>query len=437
MNYPLVISVSEKSLAEKAGIKTGDKIVSVNGEAVKDLLDYRFFTADLKLNIKILNSDGTERELYIDNFDGLDLGLELCYGEEGKTKRCKNKCIFCFIDQMPGGMRDSLYVKDDDVRLSFLTGSYITLTNLTERDIERIIYQRISPVNVSVHTVNPKLRVKMLKNKHAGDVYKIMKRLARHKITMNCQVVLVKDINDKKELTKTIKKLFRLYPYVGSLSVVPVGLTKFRENLPKLEPFTKEDSENVIDLIESFQKKARKKRGVSFVYASDEFYLNAKRPLPEEESYDGYPQIENGVGMITSFREEAKTALSEVLEYTRDRSVGIITGFAAKDVMEETAKEIMSKFNSVKCSIYPIKNNFFGGGVTVAGLVCGKDVKEQLKGKKLPDELLMPDVMFRAETDIMLDDVTIGELEKELNVKITKIKTDGFSTVGAILGIEI
>lgn len=437
MNYPLVISVKEESLARSAGIKKGDRIVSVNGEEIKDVLDYRFFTADLKLYIKILDNDGAEREIYINNPESQDIGLELCYGEEGKTKRCKNKCIFCFIDQMPGGMRESLYVKDDDVRLSFLTGSYITLTNLTERDIERIIYQKISPVNVSVHTVNPKLRVEMLKNKHAGEVYKIMKRLARHKITMNCQVVLVKGVNDKKELEKTIKKLFRLYPYVGSLSVVPVGLTKYRENLPDLEPFLKEDSQEVIDLIESFQKKAKKRRGVSFVYASDEFYLKAERPLPDEESYDGYPQIENGVGMITSFREEAKEALSEITDYSKDREVGIITGFAACEVMEEMAKEIMSKFKSVKCSIFPIKNNFFGGGVTVAGLVCGKDVKEQLKGKKLPEELLMPEVMFRAETDVMLDDVTIGELEKELGVKITKIKTDGFSTVGAILGIKI
>lgn len=435
MEYPVVTLVAEGSLAMAAGIQANDRIVKINDEAVKDVLDYRFFSADPELEIVLLKPDGSEKCVFIKNYDGEDLGLDICYGEEGKTRRCKNKCIFCFIDQMPKGMRESLYLKDDDVRLSFLTGSYITLTNLTERDIERILAQRISPVNVSVHTVNPKLRVQMLKNKHAGEVYKIMKRLAKGGITMNCQVVLVKNVNDKKELRRTIGKLLKLYPYVNSLSVVPVGLTKYRENLPELLPFGKEDSNEVIELIEGFQKKAKRRFGVSFVYASDEFYLKAERPLPDEESYDGYPQIENGVGMITSFREEARAAIDDVKEYKKERTVGIVTGFAAKDLMEETARAIEERFPSVKVYVYAVRNDFFGGEVTVSGLVCGCDVMAQLSGQKLPSEILMPDVMFRSGTDTMLDDVEKSTLEQKLNVKIKKIKTDGFSTVDAILGL--
>lgn len=435
MEYPVVTHVAENSPAKVAGIEENDRIVTINEEAVKDVLDYRFFSADPELDIVLKKIDGSEKRVYIENYDGVDLGLDICYGEEGKTKRCKNKCIFCFIDQMPEGMRESLYVKDDDVRLSFLTGSYITLTNLTERDIDRIIEQRISPVNVSVHTVNPKLRVKMLKNKHAGNVYKIMKKLARHGITMNCQVVLVKDVNDKKELSRTVGKLLKLYPYVNSLSVVPVGLTKFRDKLPKIESFGKEDSAEVIDLLEKFGEKARKRHGVSFVYASDEFYLKAQRPLPDEERYDGYPQIENGVGMITSFRAERDEALADIEEYGEKREVGMITGVAAKALMEETASEIQKKFPSVSVKVYAVENNFFGKDVTVSGLVCGKDVLEQLGKEKLPEHMLMPEVMFRQGTETMLDDVEKSMLEEKLNVKIEKIKTDGFSTVNAILGI--
>ena len=434
MNYPVVTEVSQESLADKAGIKCGDLIKSINNEKIRDILDFRFFSADPCVIIEA-ERDGASLNFEIGNETGEDIGLTLCFGDADKTRRCKNKCIFCFIDQMPKGMRESLYVKDDDVRLSFLTGSYITLTNLSDEDIERIIRQHISPVNVSVHTVNPSLRVDMLKNKDAGKVYKLMKKLARHKIIMNCQVVLVKGVNDKKELSKTIGKLLKLYPYVASLSVVPVGLTKYRDNLPQLLPFGKEDSLEVVKQIEGFQKKAYKKYGVNFVYASDEFYLKAEMPLPSEESYDGYPQIENGVGMITSFREEAGLAISELPENLPEREVGIITGFAAYDLMCETAKKVKEKCSSVDTKVFAIRNDFFGESVTVSGLVTGSDVISQLRGKVLPKEMLMPEVMFRDSTDIMLDDITIETLEKELGVKITKIKTDGFSTVNAICNV--
>ena len=434
MGYPVVTEVVPDSMADRAGVRKGDFIKSINDEKIRDILDFRFFGSDLFLSI-VAERNGEDMLFEIENDTGEDIGLTLCYGAEEKTRRCKNKCIFCFIDQMPKGMRESLYLKDDDVRLSFLTGSYITLTNLSKEDIERIIRQHISPVNVSVHTVNPSLRVEMLKNKDAGKVYKLMKKLARHKIVMNCQVVLVKGVNDKKELSKTLKKLFRLYPYVASLSVVPVGLTRYRDNLPTLEPFGKEDANEVINQIEAFQKKSKKKYGVNFVYASDEFYLKAGRKLPSEEEYDGYPQIENGVGMITSFREEARLAIEDLPENTEPRKVGIITGVAAYDLMAETAKLINEKCPSVETSVFAVKNEFFGESVTVSGLVTGKDVIKQLKGNNLPSEILMPDVMFRDSTDIMLDDVTIEVLEKELNVKITKIKTDGFSTVNAICNI--
>ncbi len=436
MDYPYVISIQEKSIAHNAGINVGDAFVSINGEPIRDVLDYQFFSHDPYLTIEIMNKDGEKHTIFLENEDCEDIGVELCYGKEGQTRHCKNKCIFCFVDQMPKGMRESLYVKDDDVRLSFLTGSYITLTNLTELDINRILFQKISPVNVSVHTVEPSLRVKMLKNKEAGKVYKLMKKLARGGIYMNCQVVLCKGINDDKHLSYTIKKLLKLYPYVNSLSVVPVGLTKYRENLPYLESFSKEDSKKVIEQIEKHQKKAYKKYGVNFVYASDEFYLKGEVPFPSAQSYDGYPQIENGVGMITSFREEVKEALGNINEENINfEEAGIITGFAAKDVIEETVRIISDKYKNVNLKVYPIKNDFFGHDVTVSGLVCGKDIISQLSGKELPKRILMPDVMFRKDTDIMLDDVTICELEEKLSVKIAKIKTDGFSTVEAILGI--
>ncbi|MBQ2942890.1 MAG: DUF512 domain-containing protein [Clostridia bacterium] len=434
MSYPVVTEVSEESLADKAGIKCGDLIKSINNEKIRDILDFRFFGADPFLMLEA-ERDGASLNFEIENETGEDIGLTLCFGDADKTRRCKNKCIFCFIDQMPKGMRESLYVKDDDVRLSFLTGSYITLTNLSDEDIERIIRQHISPVNVSVHTVNPSLRVEMLKNKDAGKVYKLMKKLAKHKIVMNCQVVLVKGVNDGKELSKTTGKLLKLYPYVASLSIVPVGLTRYRDKLPKLSPFGKEDSLEVIKQIEGFQKKAHKKYGVNFVYASDEFYLKAEMPLPSEESYDGYPQIENGVGMITSFREEADLAIFGLPENIPEREVGIITGVAAYDLMCETAKKVKEKCSSVNTKVFAIRNEFFGESVTVSGLVTGGDIINQLKGKHLPSEILMPEVMFRDSTDIMLDDVTIETLEKELNVKITKIKTDGYSTVDAICGL--
>lgn len=435
MGYPYVTEVSPGSISEKAGIKKGDFIKKINNEAIRDILDFRFFGADPTLEIEA-ERNGETVIFEFDNEGGEDIGLTLCYGEEEKTRRCKNKCIFCFIDQMPKGMRSSLYFKDDDVRLSFLTGSYITLTNLSEEDIKRIIRQHISPVNVSVHTVNPTLRVEMLKNKDAGKVYKLMKRLSRHKIVMNCQVVLVKGVNDGKELIKTVKKLFRLYPYAASLSVVPVGLTKYRDNLPSLEDFGKDDAKEVIALIEAFQKKAKKKKGVNFVYASDEFYLKAGYPLPEESEYDGYPQIENGVGMITSFREEAAFAIEDLPESLPMRKVGLVTGLAAYDLMCETVKKITDKCPSVKAEVFGIRNDFFGESVTVSGLVTGKDVLNQLKGKVLPDILLMPDVMFRDGTEVMLDDITIEELSKELKCEIKKIKTDGFSTVGEITGLS-
>lgn len=433
MNAPIVTEVEAGSKAEASGIVAGDALIAINGEKIGDMLDYRFFSADPTLCL-VLERDGTRYEANMENEEGGDLGLTLSYGEAGKTRRCQNRCIFCFIDQMPCGMRDSLYLKDDDVRLSFLTGSYITLVNLLEKDIRRILDQRISPVNVSVHTVEPRLRVDMLKNRKAGGVYKLMKRLARGGITMNCQVVLLKGVNDEGHLDKTIGKLLRLYPYVASLSVVPVGLTKYREHLPHLEAFTESAAASVIDQIEAWQAKAKKRHGVRFVYASDEFYLKAGRPLPPEEAYDGYPQIENGVGMITSFTEEAAQAIQEASPPREARHIGVITGMAAERLMREVADKLHQRFSQLTVSVYPIQNDFFGHTITVSGLVCGCDVLAQLSGKELPKEILMPEVMFRSGTDIMLDDVTLEQLEKALHVSIRKIKTDGFSTIRAMLG---
>ena len=430
--YPVITNVREGSVSYNHGIKAGDEVVSINGEAIYDSLDFSYYTSDEDVNILIKRGD--EMMEFPFHLVDEDLGISLCYGDGEKTKRCQNKCMFCFIDQMPKGMRETLYVKDDDVRLSFLTGSYITLTNLKERDIERIIRQRISPINISVHTVNPKLRVKMLHNRRAGDAIKIMKRLKKGKIEMNCQIVLVKGVNDGKELIKSLKTLYKLRPYVNSLSVVPCGITKHREGLPEIIPHNENDAKEVIDIIEKFNKKA-KRRGNGFCYPSDEFYLLAKREIPNEEFYDGYPQIENGVGMIRSFLEEVKDALYDK-SGDKKVSVGIITGKLAVGTLSKASAMVKEKFSNVDVKIYGIENELFGPYCTVAGLVSGKDVISSLKGEDLPEKLIMPKVMFKSGTEIMLDDIQKEELTLTLKREIEISEVDGYAFVESIIGKE-
>ncbi|MDP4133857.1 MAG: DUF512 domain-containing protein [Bacillota bacterium] len=435
MTEPIVVSVIEGSIAKNMGIEKGDSIISINDEKIGDILDYRFFSADPFLSVKVRKESGKIVSYEAENYESQDLGLEISFGDEAKARHCKNKCIFCFIDQNPKGMRDTIYFKDDDVRLSFLTGSYITLTNLTETDIARIMYQHISPINVSVHTTDSSLRVKMLKNKDAGKVYKLMKKLSKNGITMNCQIVLCKGINDGKNLNKTVKDLLKLYPFVNSVSVVPVGLTKFREGLENLVPFDSEDSKKVIEQLVFWQNKAKKKYDVNFVYASDEFYLKAGLPLPQASHYDGYPQIENGVGMITSFREEFAYSMETLPETIGNRDVGIITGRAAEALMNEVSRKLTEKYSNLKLEVFPIDNDFFGRSVTVSGLITGKDIIAQLKDKALPKVLLMPDVMFKDGSETMLDDLTKEELEFIIKAKIKIIPSVGDVVAKEILGI--
>ncbi|MGN1095547.1 MAG: DUF512 domain-containing protein, partial [Eubacteriales bacterium] len=345
-----------------------------------------------------------------------------------------NKCIFCFIDQLPKGMRDTLYFKDDDSRLSFLQGNYITLTNMTEEDIDRIIKMRMSPINISVHTTDPELRVKMLKNPRSGEVLSYIKKLADADIEINAQIVLCKGVNDGEALEKTMHDLASLYPHVTSVSVVPAGLTKFRDGLYPLSPFTKEESKKVVEQVEAFAAACYNALGSSIVYCGDELYLEAGLPLPSGDYYEGYKQIENGVGMIASMRDELDDALSETEGDERERSLSIATGVLAYPFICECAEKIKNKFPNIKINVYKIINNFFGENVTVAGLVTGKDLYEQLSDKELFGELLLPSSMLRYGKDLFLCGKSIDELSSELGVKITLTENDGYDFLSKVIG---
>ena len=426
--------VDRGSYAEKAGIKPGDKLISINGKDIKDVLDYRYYICEKNLVISV-SRDSQTMEFKIrkrDEYD--DIGLEFETFLMDKKRTCANKCIFCFIDQNPKGMRETIYFKDDDTRLSFLQGNYVILTNLTDKDIQRIIDMRMTPVNISVHTTNPDLRVRMLNNKNAGTSLRFLKTLDEGGIRMNCQIVLCKGINDGIELERTIVDLSG-YKNIESIAIVPAGLTGHRENLCHLEPFDKKEAGDVIDLVECYSQMFRKERGIGLAYCSDEFYITAERPMPSESQYDGYPQIENGVGMITSFTNEFEEELEFIDEVDDSREVSIATGYAAYDCIKKLCEETEKKFSNVKVHVYRIKNNFFGGHVTVAGLVTGKDLTEQLKGQPLGEELLIPSVMLRHEGDLFLCGMSLTEAEDILGIKIKTNGPNGADLLHAIIGM--
>ena len=426
--------VDRGSYAEKAGIKPGDKLISINGKDIKDVLDYRYYICEKNLVISV-SRDSQIMEFKIrkrDEYD--DIGLEFETFLMDKKRTCANKCVFCFIDQNPKGMRETIYFKDDDTRLSFLQGNYVTLTNLTDKDIQRIIDMRMTPVNISVHTTNPDLRVRMLNNKNAGISLRFLKTLDEGGIRMNCQIVLCKGINDGIELERTIVDLSG-YKNIESIAIVPAGLTGHRENLCHLEPFDKKEAGDVIDLVECYSQMFRKERGIGLAYCSDEFYITAERPMPSESQYDGYPQIENGVGMITSFTNEFEEELEFIDEVDDSREVSIATGYAAYDCIKKLCEETEKKFSNVKVHVYRIKNNFFGGHVTVAGLVTGKDLTEQLKGQPLGEELLIPSVMLRHEGDLFLCGMSLNEAEEILGIKIKTNGPNGADLLHAIIGM--
>ncbi|MBQ8208314.1 MAG: DUF512 domain-containing protein, partial [Clostridia bacterium] len=413
-----ITDVLEGSPAALAGIMPLDMLISIDGNEIKDVLDYRFYLTNERIKL-ILKRGDAEYSVVIEKEEYDDIGLEFERPLMDKKHSCANKCVFCFIDQLPRGMRKTLYFKDDDSRLSFLHGNYITLTNLQDSDIERIIKMHISPVNISVHTTNPELRVKMMLNKRAGEVLTYLDRLAEAGISLCTQIVLCKGLNDGEELKRTMRDLARLYPELVSCSVVPAGLTKYRDKLYPLSPFTKEECSEVINTVEAFAAECYEKYGSRLFYCSDEFYLRAERELPKEEYYEGYSQIENGVGMITSLSTEVEDELEyfdEYLEeflpkYQNGRTVSVATGVAAYDCVSSLAKKVaeMSE-GKLTVNVYKIINHFFGESITVSGLLTGKDMSEQLLGRELGDVLLIPVNTLKADEDIFLDDMTPAEL---------------------------
>lgn len=418
-----ITSVVKHSPADKAKIKANDILLKINDNNIHDVLDYMFYIAEDKVKIEYQRQNKTKKVTIKKNeYD--DIGLEFSSFLMDDKQSCTNKCVFCFIDQMPKGMRDTLYFKDDDARLSFLHGNYVTLTNLSDRDIDRIINMHLN-INVSVHTTNPDLRVKMMKNRFAGEKLKYLNRLAEAGITMNCQIVLCPNLNDGKELERTLNDLSALYPAVQSVAVVPVGLSKYREGLYHLEPFNKKTAGEAIDLIESKQKEFLEIHGTRLVYAADEFYLKAERDIPDDEYYEDYPQYENGVGLIRVLDNEFKDALNKTEIIKANNKLSIATGYAAFDIIKSLVAKAQEKWHNLDCKVYAIKNNYFGENITVAGLITGSDIVEQLKDKELGDYLVIPSVMLKEDSDIFLDDYTVPQIEKELNIKIKVINNNG------------
>ncbi|MCD8181186.1 MAG: DUF512 domain-containing protein [Firmicutes bacterium] len=428
--------IEPDSIAEAAGLEIGDRLISINGHDFHDILEYRYLTAEYEVTLEVLKKDGTTEMITVEN-DYEDIGIEFAEGLIDEAQSCTNKCIFCFIDQLPKGMRETVYFKDDDTRLSFLQGNYVTLTNMSDEEIDRLIKMRVSPINVSVHATEPKLRCKMLNNRFAGKCYDIMKKFAKNEIYMNCQIVLCPEINDGDNLKRTLSDLGKLFPYVNSISVVPVGLTRYRDGLYPLKPFTAETSAETIRFVEKIQNDYLEKFGTRLVYLSDEFYMDAGIPVPDAESYEGFPQIENGVGLIASMREEFESAVRLIKNKPRERRISIATGEIAGSFISELAKEIENRCEGVKIDVYPIKNDFFGGGVSVSGLVCGSDIIEQLKDKIRTDVLLIPHSMLRDDDNIFLDDTTVEDVEKALSVRIVPVINDGYEFVEKILDEEL
>ncbi len=416
-------------------IEAGDELISINGREVVDIFDFEFLCANEELTVIVKKPDGEEWELDIEKDADEELGLEFEDGIMDDYTSCRNKCVFCFIDQNPPGMRKTIYFKDDDTRLSFLSGSYVTLTNMTDADIDRLISYNLSPINISVHTTNPELRCKMLLNRFAGTVLDHMTKLYQAGIDMNGQIVLCKGWNDKAELDRTINDLSMYIGHMKSLSVVPVGLTKYRNKLTKLEPFDKQDSIDVVHQIEKWQKKFMAAFGTRFVYASDEWYLKAELPIPDAESYEEYPQIGNGVGMVRLLNYEVDECLEELKGDDRTHTVSLATGTLAYPILCEQVAKINAKFPNIKVNVYPIINNFFGDTITVAGLLTGQDIIAQLKDKELGEKLLLPCVLLKTGEDVLLDDMRVPDIEKSLQIKVSIVKSEGSSLVEEIINV--
>lgn len=431
----IVKSVIGGSPADKAGIKPGDTLLKIDGNDIMDVLDYRFYQSNSVLKLEYINAAGKLKRSRVRKKEYGELGMEFETYLMDKKHSCRNKCIFCFIDQLPRGLRETLYFKDDDSRLSFLFGNYITLTNITEHEVERIIKMHISPVNISVHTTNPELRVKMMNNKNAGKVLEIIERFNAAGIKINCQLVLVPGYNDGKELERTLSELTAL-ENAECIAAVPVGITAYRQGLAEVTPFDKKTAGETVDIIESFAEKCFLRYGRKKVFASDEFYILAERPLPSAEYYEDFAQLENGVGMVPLLLSEVSRAV-ELNDFvlTEKRKITLATGEAAYPFIKSAVEEISKSQDLLECNVVAIKNNFFGGKITVAGLLTATDIIEQLSGEELGEELLIPAVMLNDGGEKFLDDMTPEELGDRLGCKIVPVANDGFELTDKILGI--
>jgi len=450
-----IFDIEAGSQAARAGIEAGDVLLSANGEEIRDVFDFRTLTEEAHVVLRIRKRSGEEETVTVDKPLYEDLGLIFENDLMSDYQSCTNKCIFCFIDQMPPNMRDTLYFKDDDSRLSYLQGNYITMTNLKREDVDRIIRYRLEPLNISVHTTEPELRCRMLKNRFAGNVLSYLQDLYRAGLHMNGQIVMCKGFNDGEQLERTIRDLYELAPLMESLSVVPVGLTRYREGLEPLEPIAPEDARRTIEIIERWQEKAFSEKKLHFVHASDEFYITAGLPFPEEERYDGYLQIENGVGMARSLLTEAEEEIRRELKNKAiDRTKGgkrkygkksgdapvksektvFATGLLAAPILRQVAEMAAEKLTRRVNTVYEIRNDFFGENVTVAGLVTGRDLLSQLRGQELGDLLLIPSCMLRSGERVFLDDLTIDEISDGLGVRVEALRSGGDALVRAMSG---
>lgn len=430
----VITNVIKDSIAQKKKISAGDTLVSINGREIRDVLDYRFYLNESKLHLVLKSAAGKSKIVLIRKEENEDIGLEFSTYLMDKQQSCKNKCIFCFIDQLPDGLRDSLYFKDDDSRLSFLFGNYVTLTNMTDEEAQRIIDMHISPVNISVHTMNPELRVRMMLNPHAGESLKYLYKFAEAGVSVNTQLVLCPGINDGAELEFSLRELFKLYPSVQSIAAVPVGLTDHRKGLYELEPYSEKAAGEVIDIINRMNAGFEKEHGERIAYAADEFYIKANRRIPDEEYYNGFPQLENGIGMWALLRSEFCSALEKNDVLSANRKATIVTGKAAYPLISELAETAMKKIKGLEINVVAAENKLFGSMITVSGLLCGKDIEAAVSGIDLGEELIIPPNCLRSEGDMFLDDMTAQELSERLGVPVRRNGTSGDDLLSAMLG---
>jgi putative radical SAM enzyme (TIGR03279 family) len=436
MEKNLIIDVLDGSISQELGVEKGDYLVGINGVEVSDCIEYRFLETNNYIELEIEKKSGEVWLLEIEKEMDETLGIVYENSLMDEVKTCSNKCVFCFIDQLPKGMRKSLYLKDDDSRLSFLLGNFLTMTNMKEEELDKIIEYGISPIKISVHSTNPETRKRLLKNKFAGNILEIIKRFEGTSITIDCQIVLVPEINDGLDLKNTIEDLADCYPTVRSVAIVPVGLTKYRDGLEEIRGFTEKESRENIDMVEKYQKRYLKERDTRFVYLSDEFYINGNVELPLYDSYEEFTLIENGVGMVRQFEWEVDNALEEIhvdKHNTVGKKIFLATGILAYELMESTAVKVCGKIGNLTVEVLKIENEFFGEAVTVSGLVTGTDIIKQLKGR-VNGTLLIPKDMLKSDEDIFLDDFKLSEVEEELGVRIIPVDVNGYSLINEIIG---